>query len=217
MTALLRTASAAAMAVLLGACMVGPKYQRPPAPTPSAFKEPLPEGWKEAQPNDGALRGKWWEIYGDATLNSLEDRINVSNQNLLAAEAQYRAARDAIRAAKAALFPTVSAGTAIATSRTSTAGLSGTTAQSTVRSSFQFPFIDFSWEADVWGSIRRSIQASAEATQVTAAQLENARLSLQAQLATAYFELHGLDGDIELLETTVKMYMQARERLSLPA
>jgi len=206
MSALLRSASAAAMAVLLGACMVGPKYQRPPAPTPSAFKEPLPEGWKEAQPNDGALRGRWWEIYGDATLNSLEDRINVSNQNLLAAEAQYRAARDAIRAAKAALFPTVSAGTAIATSRTSTAGVSGAVAQSAIRSSFQFPFVDFSWEADVWGSIRRSIQASAEATQVSAALLENVRLSLQSQLAMAYFELHGLDGDIDLLETTVKMY-----------
>src|SRR5579872_7224638 len=72
-------------------CMVGPSYRRPPAPVPAAFKEKPPEGWKEAQPSDGQLKGKWWEIYSDPRLNALEEQVSVSNQNVLQAEAQYRA------------------------------------------------------------------------------------------------------------------------------
>ena len=87
-------------------CMVGPNYKRPAAPTTPAFKEPLPEGWKEAQPADGALRGKWWEIYNDPALSALEEQVNISNQNVLAAEAQFRAARYAVRISRAALYPT---------------------------------------------------------------------------------------------------------------
>jgi NodT family efflux transporter outer membrane factor (OMF) lipoprotein len=177
--------------------MVGPKYQRPAAPATPAFKEAPPAGWKEAQPNDGALRGNWWEIYGDAALNALEERISVSNQNVLAAEAQYRAAKDAVRTARAALYPSLSAGASITTSRTRATG---------VTNSFQIPGIDFSYQADVWGSIRRTVTASAETAQASAAQLENARLSLQADLAIDYFELHGLDGDIGVFENTVKSY-----------
>src|SRR5215475_7750242 len=91
----------------LGGCMVGPKYNGPPpAPVPTAFKEPPPEGWKEAQPSDGLLKGKWWEIYQDPELNALEEQISISNQNVLAAEAQFRQARDAIWIARSALFPT---------------------------------------------------------------------------------------------------------------
>ncbi len=204
----LRTGAALAAAMMLfsSGCMVGPKYQRPAAPVPPAFKEPPPADWKEAQPNDGAIRGNWWEIYGDATLNSLEERISVSNQNVLAAEAQFRAARDAVRAARSALYPSVTAGTAITSSRSSTAGASSAAASSATRTSFQFPSFDFSYQADVWGSIRRTVQASAETAQASAAQLENARLSIQSVLATYYFELHGLDGDIAVFEDTVKSY-----------
>lgn len=97
--------------------MVGPKYQRPPAAAPAAFKEPPPEGWKEAQPSDGVIRGKWWEIYNDPDLNALEEQVSISNQNVLAAEASFREARDTIRIARAALFPTVSAGTSIGSAR----------------------------------------------------------------------------------------------------
>ncbi len=199
---------AAALALLSSACMVGPKYQRPDAPAPPAFKELPPAGWKQAQPNDGALRGKWWEIYGDTALNELEERVAVSNQNVLAAEAQFRAARDAVRIARTALYPTVSAGTSITNSRVSTAGLSALAASSAMRTSLQFPAVDFSYQADVWGSIRRSIQASAESAQIGAAQLENARLAIQSSLASFYFELHGIDGEIELLESTVKSYAE---------
>src|SRR5438309_2419493 len=97
--------------LLLGGCMVGPKYNRPaPAQVPAAFKEAPPEGWKEAQPNDGLIKGKWWEVYRDPELNALEEQVNISNQNVLAAEAQFRQAKDAIRIARAALFPTLTAG-----------------------------------------------------------------------------------------------------------
>src|SRR5579859_5053429 len=107
------------------ACMVGPKYQRPAAPVPGAYKEQPPPGtgqasnWKPAQPNDGAVRGKWWEIFDDQPLNALEDQINISNQNVLAAEAQFRAARDSVRIARSALFPTAAAGVTYNNSRTS--------------------------------------------------------------------------------------------------
>src|SRR5271156_2372614 len=94
-----------------GGCkMVGPNYKLPPAPVPAAFKEPPPDGWKEAQPNDTALKGKWWEIYNDPKLNALEEQVNISNQNVLVAEAQYRAARAEVQIARAGLFPTVTAG-----------------------------------------------------------------------------------------------------------
>jgi NodT family efflux transporter outer membrane factor (OMF) lipoprotein len=191
------TALAVALALVSSACMVGPRYQRPAAPAPPAFKEAPPAGWKEAQPDDGALRGNWWEIYGDAALNGLEERISVSNQNVLAAEAQFRAAKDAVRAARSALYPSVTAGAAITTSRTRATGQTN---------SFQIPGLDFSYQADVWGSIRRTVMASAETAQASAAQLENARLSLEAELAIDYFALHGLDGDIEVFENTVKSY-----------
>ena len=99
----------AGLLLFSNACMIGPKYQRPGAPAPPAFKEELPAGWKEAQPNDGALRGKWWKVYDDPRLDALEDQVSISNQNVLAAEAQFRAAKAAVRIARAGLFPTVTA------------------------------------------------------------------------------------------------------------
>src|SRR3984957_17254384 len=91
-------------------CMVGPNYRRPTAPVPPAFKEKPPDGWKEAQPNDAALKGKWWEIYNDPKLNALEEQVSISNQNVLAAEGQYRAARASVQVARSSLFPTLTAG-----------------------------------------------------------------------------------------------------------
>ena len=81
-------------------CMVGPKYHAPTAPAPSAYKEPPPAGWKEAQPSDGVLRGKWWEIYNDPQLNALEEQVSISNQNVMVAEAQFREAKAAVRIAR---------------------------------------------------------------------------------------------------------------------
>jgi NodT family efflux transporter outer membrane factor (OMF) lipoprotein len=184
-------------------CMVGPKYQKPTAPAPPAFKEAPPAGWKEAQPNDSVLRGKWWEIYNDPQLNALEEQVTISNQNVMAAEARYRAARETVRVARTALYPTVTAGAAVTNTRSSSAG---NQVGSPTRNAFQFPVVDFSYQADVFGAIRRSILASAENAQVTAAELEVVRLSLQAELALDYFQLHGTDSTIQLLEATVKSY-----------
>jgi NodT family efflux transporter outer membrane factor (OMF) lipoprotein len=181
--------------------MVGPKYQRPVVPAPSTYKEPPPAGWKEAQPNDGVLRGKWWEIYGDPQLNALEEQISISNQNVLMAEAQYREAKDAVRIARSGLYPTVGASPSILGTRTP-AKLGGTASPQGL---YDLPF-DLSYTADLWGSIRRSIAASANAAQVSAADLENARLTYQADLASDYFQLHGLDGDAKLLASTAKSY-----------
>jgi len=190
-----------------GGCMVGPKYQRPSAPVPPAYKEPPPadwkemQGWKQAQPNEGAKRGKWWEVYNDPELNTLEEQVSISNQNVLAAEAQFREAKFAVRIARSNLFPTISITPTIVNSRSSSHVAFSTGQQTT----YDLPS-EVSWQADTWGSIRRSILSSAEAAQVSAAQLENARLSYQAELAQDYFELRGTDGEKELLETTVKSY-----------
>jgi NodT family efflux transporter outer membrane factor (OMF) lipoprotein len=204
-----RTAAGALLGALIisTACReVGPNYRRPTAPVPQAFKEKPPAGWNEAQPNDAALKGKWWEIYNDPQLNALEEQVSISNQNVLAAEAQYRAARAAVQIARAALFPTVTAGPTTSVAQ-GTGGVSANqvAAAGGVHTIYQVPF-DVSYTVDLWGSIRRNIRANAETAQATEAQLENAKLTYQADLAQDYFQLHGVDGDIALLQSTVDSY-----------
>ena len=131
--------------LLSSACMIGPKYQRPGAAAPPAFKEAPPAGWKEAQPDDGALRGQWWKVYNDPRLDALEDQVSISNQNVLVAEAQFREAQAAVRIARAGLFPTVSA--APSGTRSRTGGL------------YTIP-VDLAYGIDVWGSIRRGVAAN---------------------------------------------------------
>jgi NodT family efflux transporter outer membrane factor (OMF) lipoprotein len=179
------------------ACMIGPKYQRPSAPAPPAFKEELPAGWKEAQPNDGALRGKWWKVYSDPGLDALEDQVSISNQNVLAAEAQFRAAKAAVGTARAGQFPTVTA--------VPSATGSGTGAASGVQHVYTIP-IDAAYQIDIWGSIRRGVAANSAIAQASAAELENARLLYQAELAADYFQIQGLDASRQLLDATVKSY-----------
>src|SRR4051794_19224611 len=138
--------AALGLMLVLNSCMVGPKYVRPAVQMPLAFKEELPAGWKEAQPDDAAVRGKWWTVYNDSQLNALEDQTRISNQNVLAAEAQFREAQAAVSIARSQLFPTVSAGP------------SGTVAQtgnSAVKQSFAIP-IGAAYSVDIWGSIRRT-------------------------------------------------------------
>jgi NodT family efflux transporter outer membrane factor (OMF) lipoprotein len=192
--------------MLVSGCAVGPNYRRPAAPVPQVFKEPPPEGWKQAQPSAGVSRGKWWEIYNDPQLNALEEQVNISNQNVLAAAAQYREARDAVRIARSGLFPTVGVSASVTGQRSSsTMGgnfVSGGAGSTTL---YDLP-ADLSYQVDVWGSIRRGLAASYASAQASAADLENARLSFQAELAQFYFQLHGLDGDIDLLQRTVKAY-----------
>jgi NodT family efflux transporter outer membrane factor (OMF) lipoprotein len=186
--------------LFLGACMVGPEYRRPVAPETSGFREALPDGWSSAQPSDGALRTAWWEIYNDPQLNGLEQQVSITNQNVIAAEARFREAKAAVRGARASELPAVTALPA--------ATASGTNAASNVQHrSFQIP-IDAVWQADVWGSIRRSIAANAAVAQASAADLENARLLYQSQLAVDYFQIQGLDAEQQLLDTAVKSYEQ---------
>ena len=176
------------------------------APVPAAFKEKPPDGWKEAQPNDAALKGKWWEIYNDPELNALEEQVNISNQNVLAAEAQYRAARAQVQIARSALYPTVTVGPTVSVAQ-GTGGVSANqvAAAGGTHTNYQVPF-DVSYQVDLWGAIRRNVRANAETAQATEAQLENAKLTYQADLAQDYFQLRGVDGDIALLESTVESY-----------
>ena len=202
-------APAAAIVILLvGGCAVGPKYHQPAVPVPDAFKELLPAGWKQAEPSDGQIKGKWWEIYKDEQLNALEDQVAILNQNVLLAEAQYREAKEAVRIARAGLFPTVTTASSITVSQPARGYVSaGGTAGSGVNTLYSFP-VGVSWEADVWGSIHRSVAAAAAQAQVTAADLANATLSYQSELAQDYFLLHGLDGDIDLFQRTVELYQR---------
>ena len=194
----------AALAILTAGCLKVPDYQRPAAPAPLSYKEDPPEGWKEAQPSDGALRGKWWEIFGDPALNALEEQVSISNQNVLQAEAQFREAKAAVRVARSALFPLVSGSPSVTGSQASSRLLSP---PSSPVGTYAIP-VSASYTADVWGSIHRGIAASANTAQATAALLENARLLYQSELAVDYFQLHGLDGDAALLQQTAQSYQE---------
>jgi len=207
--------TACCLLLFSSACMVGPNYHRPTAPVPPAYKEAPPPGssaadqWKPAQPNDSAARGKWWEIYNDPRLNALEEQVNISNQNVLAAEAQFREARDAVRIARSNLFPTITTNPSYTNSRTSATlfNVRAGNLSSGTRSVYDLP-VTVTYLADIWGSIRRNVGASADTAQASFAQLQNARLSFQAELAQDYFGLHGTDGQEELLQRTVKSYQE---------
>jgi len=176
--------------------------------TPGTFKEVTPDdlkkmdGWKVAQPQDSALRGKWWEILGDAQLNALEEQINISNQNVAAAFASFMAARALVREARAQYFPTVTAGASITRQRQNTA--SG----ATTSTEYSMPF-DASWTPDLWGRVRNQVRANVANAQASAADLENTRLTAQAELAVDYFQLRGQDALKQLLDSTVVAYEES--------
>jgi NodT family efflux transporter outer membrane factor (OMF) lipoprotein len=192
-------ALAAAVAVLLPACAAGPNYQRPSVPEPAAFKEASvdPSEWKLAQPGDAFPRGSWWKIFGDPGLDALEEQVSPANQNVAQAEARYRAARAAVRQTRADIYPTVTAGAGVTRSHTLTSQGGASTATTYAASG------DASWELDVWGRVRRNVEASVASAEAAAADLENVRLSMQAELAVDWFQLHGYDAQKELLETNV--------------
>jgi len=207
-------------------CMVGPNYKRPSVATPPAFKEQPPEnfkeaeaaGWKQSQPGDAYSKGRWWELYNDAALNALEEQVSVSNQNVLQAEAQYRQAKAAVSVARAALFPTVTTAPAITAGGSGSGAAAGSSSgASGARTSFNLPF-NVSWEPDLWGNIRRGVTASAATAQSFSANVGNARLLYQAELAQDYFGLHGLDGEAGLLTRTAASYEEfltlTRDRFS---
>lgn len=213
-----------AVAMLTAACMAGPKYARPSIPIPANYKElsgtPATTGgiWKAAQPSGNAIRGKWWETFNDTELNGLEEEAAISNPSIAAAAASFLAARALVREARSQYFPTATAGPSIINSRPSSGLFGGLRAGSSsgsalsVRSftNYSFPF-DASWEPDFWGRIRNEVRASALAAQTSAADLENVRLSEQAELAVDYFELRSQDSLKRLLDSTVVAYQQTVE------
>jgi len=213
----IRALFAFALLGLLG-CNVGPKYIRPAVPAPSAFKESgpqqAPDGtvWKPAQPQDATLRGKWWEIYQEPELNSLEEKLDISNQNIARAFENFMAARAQVQQARSAYYPTVSIGASYARNRssqsqTSAPGLSKANPNS---NAFNLPF-DVAWEPDLWGRVRNTVRQTANAAQVSAADLENQKLTEQANLAIFYFELRGQDALADLLRKTVDVDRQSLE------
>lgn len=207
------TAALLCLVLFTSACMVGPDYKRTAANVPAAFKEPPTTNqdeinrWKPAQPNEAAVRGKWWEIYNDPQLNALEEQVNISNQNVLLAEAQFREAADSVRIARSALFPLITTSPSYTRSASSSTLFNASLGNLTSgqRNIYDLP-ATISYTVDLWGSIRRTVRGNAATAQASFAQLQNARLSYQATLADDYFELHGTDGDQELLQKTVDSY-----------
>ena len=191
-----------AAAALLAGCMVGPDYVRPSTETPTAYKEA--GAWKPAEPRDDVSRGKWWEIFGDPQLNALEERVQISNQNVLAAEAQYRQAQAIVQQARAGLFPTLG-GTA-STSRSQSPNLANRPVNSTAPVNNYTLSLDATWEIDLWGRVRRQLEASEANAQASAADLETVRLAAQAQLAQSYFLLRVADAQKKLLDDTASAF-----------
>jgi NodT family efflux transporter outer membrane factor (OMF) lipoprotein len=209
----IQVALVALFLLFLAGCEVGPKYVRADAPTTPAFKESPPDSfkeadgqWKQAQPDDQTLRGKWWEVFGDPQLNSLEDQLTLLNQDLKVAEARLREARAVVRFNRAAEFPTISVGPSINSIRESAHTPYLPSTKST--GDFILPF-DLSYEVDLWGRVRRTVTASREEAQATAADYATASLSLHAELAIDYFELRSADAQKHLLDDTVKAYTDA--------
>jgi NodT family efflux transporter outer membrane factor (OMF) lipoprotein len=196
--------------LLLSACTVGPKYSKPSVPTPAAYKELGPETgqWKPSQPQDQALRGKWWEIYNDPQLNSLEESVDISNQNLKIVESEFRQARALVSLNRSSLYPKISTGPSITVEQVSkNAPIASSKAGQTL-SDFVLPF-DISYEADVWGRLHRTVEAARTNAQASAGDLEAARLSIHAELAVDYFTLRGLDAEKQLLDSTVVAFQKA--------
>ncbi len=197
----------AAALVHMAACSVGPDYVRPTVETPPVFKEM--SGWKVATPRDETIKGSWWEIFNDKDLNALEQQVEISNQNVAAAEAQYRQARAQASAARAGYFPTLTLGASVTRSRTS-GNLGSTTRSGGTFTDYLLP-LDLSWEIDVWGRVRRAVEAARAGAQASAADLAAARLSMQTELAQNYFQLRTLDAQKQLLDATVAAYTRFLE------
>jgi NodT family efflux transporter outer membrane factor (OMF) lipoprotein len=195
--------AAGAFAVLSG-CAVGPDYRKPEMQAPAAYKENV--DWKVAQPQETVVRGAWWKIFKDPQLDALEEQVNISNQTVAAAEAQYRQALALVRAARAGYFPTVTAGAQ------ATRSLRSSNANSVaVVTSEANDFLvtgTASWEPDIWGKVRRNVEANQAGAQASAADLESIRLSTQALLAQDYFQLCALDAEKTLLDATISAYQK---------
>ncbi len=184
----------------LAACTVGPDYKRPAMPVPAEFKEL--KGWKPAQPRDHELAGNWWEIFDDPYLNALEQQVDISNQSIAQAEAQYRQAQALVQGARSAYFPIVTGSVSASRFR---AASGQSVAVSGVRTLFNGVF-SVAWEPDIWGKVRRQVESDQASAQASAASLQAVRLLTQATLAQNYFQLRAFDAQIKLLNDTVEAF-----------
>ena len=203
----LRSMLVVACAGMLGACALGPRYARPPVATPAAYKET--GNWKIAQPRDSEYRGPWWEVFGDPQLNQLVQQVEVSNQDVRAAEARLRQAEALVEQSRAGFFPTLT-GSASAT-RSRTPSVSGSATSSTAPTNVYNIALNASWAPDLWGSVRGTVAANVASAQASAASLAGVRLLAQAQVAINFFQLRVLDTQRQLLETTVSAYQKSLE------
>jgi len=199
--------------MLLSACTVGPDYVKPSVETPPAYKEA--EGgakWQIAQPKDDVIRGAWWELFNDPQLNALEAQVVISNQNIAVAEAQYRQALALVQAARAGYFPTVGVNGSATRSRTpfTSGGSSGSSRTSSSAGAVNNFLVsgNASWEPDIWGKVRRTVEANEASAQASAADLASIRLSAQTALAQDYFQLCALDAQKKLFTATVSAYQR---------
>ena len=184
----------ALLALMLLGCKAGPDYVKPSAPVPEAYKET--QNWKPAEPRDALPKGAWWEIYKDPVLNELMSQVSVSNQNIIAAEAQYRQAKALVSSAQAGLFPSITLEAASGKG-------------STPSSRFQSAGVAASWEPDLWGGIRRSVESNKASAQASAASLEAALLSTRSALAQSYFQLRIIDVQKQMYDDTVEAYKRS--------
>ncbi|WP_404712822.1 efflux transporter outer membrane subunit [Sphingomonas sp. MMS24-J13] len=199
--------------LLLSGCSFAPAYHRPTAQIPASFKEA--PGWRAAAPADAVAKGEWWMLFNDPTLNALEAKVSINNQNVAAAAAAYAQARATVRELRASLFPTVSL-TADATragsfgsSTTTIIGSGGTTSSVSSGSQRYSVSLGGTWEPDLWGKIGNSVSQQRELTQATEADLNNAKLSAQGELAADYVQLRGLEEQKVILDATVTAYARA--------
>jgi len=220
-------AAAAVTLFFFTGCSVGPDYVRPPTVAPGAYKENA--GWKLAQPGDELPRGRWWEIYHDPQLNALEEQLEISNQNIIQAEANFRQSLALIRVARAAYFPTVTGGSSWSRFRNSenlgsgsrsssvgnAPGVSGGSAGGggfgAFTGSTQSNYLltgNASWELDIWGKVRRNVESSKASAQASAATLEGVRLSAHAAVAQNYFLLRSLDEQKRLLDEVAAAFQK---------
>jgi NodT family efflux transporter outer membrane factor (OMF) lipoprotein len=208
--------AALALALFVSGCKVGPNYKQPSAAMAPSFKEnaavtPPPSepgvGWKHAEPGDDRIRGKWWESYGDTQLNTLEERVTVSNQTLKISLAEYTQALAAVQQFRSFYFPTVSVAPGYSRTRVSQNRPFGVPTNGN-------PYTDLTatgqatWEPDLWGNIRRTVQQARASAQASAGDLANVDLSLRAELAMDYFELRGLDTQKQLLDDTIQQFQR---------
>jgi NodT family efflux transporter outer membrane factor (OMF) lipoprotein len=209
------TVVALACLVLFGGCSFAPKYATPAVQTPAAFKEPAPEqfqeaeGWKTAEPKDDTIRGKWWEMFHEPELNALENQVVVSNQTVAAALANFLAARAVVKQNRSQYFPTVTASPAVTRSQLQFVAPQTSSSPTPFRvTEYALPF-DASWELDFWGQIRNIVKASSLEAQATLADLENVRLTVQAEVAADYFQLRVLDAQKQIVDAAVLAYQES--------